>query len=176
MFRQKIFFYLTIISFLNACANVLIKPPSESRIIENIPFYAQSKNQCGPVSLAAVMNYHGVAVTPDEIAAEIFSKTAKGTLTLDMLIYASKKGLKVTQYSGSIEDIRTNINAGKPLIVLVDYGFFYTQYHFMVVIGYSDSGVVVNSDVFQGQFIPIEKFIALWQKTNYWTLLISKPD
>jgi ABC-type bacteriocin/lantibiotic exporter with double-glycine peptidase domain len=155
----------------------LVKPPSDARIIENVPFYAQSKNQCGPASLASVLNYYGVAVTPDEIAAEIFSKSAKGTLNLDMLIYPGKKGLNAAQYSGSIEDIRTNINAGKPLIVLVDYGFsFYTQHHFMVVIGYTDSGFVVNSDVFQRQFVALEKFTAAWQKANNWTLLISKPD
>lgn len=174
---MRIFIYLIILLFVNSCYNAYLKPSSNIKIIENIPFYAQLENQCGPASLAAVLNYYGVEVTPDSIASEIFSQSARGTLNLDMLIYARKKGLNAVQYNGTFEDIKTNIDAGKPLIVLVDFGsFFYSQNHFMVVTGYSDSGIIVNSGNFRGQFIDKERFINAWERTNYWTLLINKKD
>lgn len=174
---MKRLFYLLILLLVYSCSTTLIKSHSDSKIIDNVPFYAQRENQCGPASLAAVLNFYGVTVMPDEIAAEIFSESARGTLTLDMLIYARKKGLNAVQYSGSIEDIKAKINSREPLIVLVDYGFlFYQQNHFMVVVGYNDSGIIVNSEGFQGQFIRLDKFIPAWQKTNYWTLLINKGN
>ncbi len=177
MFHTKILLYLIIISFINSCSNAFIPHPTFTRIIENVPFYAQPENQCGPATLAAVLNYYGAAVTRDEIATEIFSKSAKGTLDLDMLIYARKKGLAAEQYPGSIDDIKAKIDIRKPLIVLVDLGSsFYTQNHFMVVTGYSDNGIIVNSGDLQGQFIPLERFTRIWQKTNYWTLLITSKN
>ncbi|MCX7913473.1 MAG: C39 family peptidase [Thermodesulfovibrionales bacterium] len=144
------------------------------KIIENVPFYPQKEFQCGPASLASILNYYGIMTTPDEIAQEIFSKTAKGTLNLDMVIYARKKGLRANHYVGSFADLQRNIDDGNPVIVLVDYGFsFYRHYHFLVVIGYNDEGVFFNSGDPKKEFMPIEDFMPLWRRTNYWTLLIK---
>ncbi len=174
---MKIFAYLIILFFAYSCSNIYITTQTNARIIENVPFYPQQEYQCGPATLAGVLNYQGLAVTPEEIAADIFSKSAKGTLNLDMLIYARKKGFNAIQYSGSIEDIRANINAGYPVIVLVDYGvLLYRQNHFMVIIGYNDDGFIVNSDVLERQFIDYKRFIRAWEKTKYWLLLIKKKD
>ena len=67
------------------------------------------------------MHYWGVEASPEAIAEEIYSKSAKGTLGLDMVLYARKKGLDVVQSRGSIKSIKENIDLGYPVIVLVDY-------------------------------------------------------
>lgn len=171
------FIYIIIFFFTFSCSGYHIQHKSHGKIIENIPFYPQQEYQCGPASLAGVMNYQMHEITPEKIADEIFSKSAKGTLGLDMVIYAKNKGLKAMQYTGSMNDLKANINSGYPLIVLVDYGFlFYQQNHFMVIIGYNDYGVIVNSDAAEHQFIGAESFVKTWEKTNYWTLLIKRQD
>ncbi len=168
---------LLIILIFFSCSSYHIQKSYNGKIIENVPFYSQLEYQCGPASLAGVMNYHGLNIIPEKIAEEIFSKSAKGTLTLDMLLYARSKGLKTIQYSGNMDDLRFNIDSDYPLIVLVDYGFlFYKHHHFMVVIGYNDMGVIINSDTSEKQFIKTEDFLKIWQKTNYWTLLIKRQD
>lgn len=168
---------LLIIFIIFSCSNRYNQKIYNGKIIENIPFYPQLEYQCGPASLAAVINYHGLEITPEKIAEEIFSKSAKGTLTIDMVLYAKSKGLKAIQYSGKLDDLRFNIDSGYPLIVLVDYGFlFYKHHHFMVVIGYNDRGVIINSDTRERQFIRTEDFLKIWQKTNYWVLLIKRYD
>jgi len=173
-FSSSIIIIIITLFFICSCSNAYIQPQSATKLIENIPFYPQEDYQCGPASLAGVLNYHGVVITPEEIAADIFSKSAKGTLNLDMLIYAKNKGFKALQYKGSIDDIRININKGLPLIVLVDYGFlFYMQNHFMVIIGYNDYGIIVNSYAYEKQFIALDRFLDAWEKTNFWTLLIK---
>jgi predicted double-glycine peptidase len=160
--------------FVLLCSCSTIPENSRGHIIENVPFYAQTSYQCGPASLAGVLNYWGIKVTPDEIAEEIYSASARGTLDIDMVLYARKRGLLVTQYEGTVEDLRKNIDFRHPLIVLVDYGFsFVRKNHFIVVIGYNDHGVIVNSGKKKGKFVLEKDFLKSWEKTKFWTLLIK---
>ncbi len=169
---------IIIIFLLYSCAGVEHLPKnSQTHLIENVPFYPQTAYQCGPASLAGVLNFWGVNVTPDEIAQEIYSKSARGTLNIDMVLYAQKKGLDAVQYEGSMDDLRKNIDSRHPIIVLVDYGFFSIQAnHFMVVIGYNEDGIIVNSGKDREKFISEKDFISSWKKTKYWTLLIKKGE
>ncbi len=142
--------------------------------IEKIPFFPQEDYQCGPASLAMVLNYWGAYVTPDDIAREIFSESARGTLTIDMVLYAQGKGLSASQYKGGAEDLKKNIDSGYPVIVLVDYGFsIYQKNHFMVVKGYNEHGVIVNSGRNMDKFIPEKDFLKIWRRADFWTLLIK---
>jgi len=170
-------FLVLLAFFLLSCAVVssVNRPESrDNRMIRDVPFYAQETYQCGPASLAGVMNYWKIDVTPDDIAEEIYSRSAKGTLNMDMVIYPQKKGLLAEQYSGNMKDLKKNIDSGYPLIVLVDYGFWvYQANHFMVVIGVDQDGVIANSGKDKGKFIPEEDFIKTWEKTKFWTLLIK---
>jgi hypothetical protein len=172
--------FLLILTFLFSClfSCAAIKEIPESgyvRIIENVPFYPQEDYQCGPASLAGVLNYWGISAEPGDIAKEIFSESVKGTLNIDMALYAQKKGLHADFYKGNIEDLKKNIESGFPVIVLVDYGIsLYQVNHFMVVTGYNDYGVIVNSGKYQNNLIIEKDFIRLWKKANYWTLLIKK--
>jgi predicted double-glycine peptidase len=159
------------------CSCSTVQENSQSHVIEDVPFYAQTSYQCGPASLAGVLNYWGIKVTPDEIAEEIYSTSARGTLDIDMVLYAQKRGLLVIQYEGTIEDLRKNIDSRHPLIVLVDYGFsFMRENHFIVVIGYNDHGVIVNSGKKKCKFVLEEDFLKSWEKTKFWTLLIEPSE
>ena len=173
---NRILSILFIVYFMHSCAVVNpVLESKQSRIIANVPFHAQEDYQCGPASLAGVMNYWKIDVTPDDIAKEIYSKSAKGTLNIDMVIYPQRKGLTAEQYSGGMKDLKKNIDSGYPLVVLVDYGFWaFQSNHFMVVVGYNEDGVIVNSGKDKGKFMPEEDFIKTWEKTRFWTLLIKR--
>jgi hypothetical protein len=43
----------------------------------------------------------------------------------------------------------------------------------MVVTGYDESGVIVNSGKERQKFIASKDFLKSWRKTNFWTLLIT---
>jgi predicted double-glycine peptidase len=145
-------------------------------MIPDVPFYPQQEYQCGPAALTSVLTYWGAHADPDEIGREIFSPSARGTLTIDMMLYAKKMGFHAEQVKGSLEALRHSVDSGYPLIVMVDYGFSVLQVnHFMVVIGYDNNGVIVHSGKSPNKFIPQEDFLSTWRKTDYWTLLIKKP-
>jgi ABC-type bacteriocin/lantibiotic exporter with double-glycine peptidase domain len=166
---------LLVLPFLISCAAAPTAGPP-ARVIEGVPFYAQEDYQCGPASLAGVMNFWGVDVTPEDIAGEIFSGRAKGTLNIDLALFARGRGLEARYFGGTLEDIRDSIDAGYPPIVLVDLGLWlYRKDHFMVVVGYSEGGLIVNSGREEHKFVPAEDFVRAWEKAGSWTLLVKAP-
>jgi ABC-type bacteriocin/lantibiotic exporter with double-glycine peptidase domain len=170
-----LFLFLLTGHFLFSCAGPLsVKESPTARLIEKVPFYPQEEYQCGPASMAGVLNYWGLKVSPEEVAAEIFSPKARGTLDMDMVFYAERKGMKVGQYRGSLEDLRGNIDSGHPLVVLVDEGFWvYQKGHYLVVIGYDQNGFIVNSGKDRHKWVSRDHFLRTWERTKFWTLRIT---
>ena len=148
---------------------------AEDFIISSVPFFPSKDYQCGPVSLAMVLNFWGINIQPPEIASEIYSKNARGTSDFDMLLYVKKLGLKVEQYKGNLDDLKEKIKKGHPLIVMVDEGFwFYKKYHYMVVVGFNEREIIVNTEDREREKIDIGKFLNKWSKTDFWTLYIYR--
>ncbi len=166
-----------ILLLICACAGSFpLKDSGRARLLKDVPFYPQETWQCGPASLAAVFNFWGGRVSPEEIAAAVYSREAKGTLDMDMVFYAEKKGWKTRQYQGGREDILKEIDSGIPLVVLVDYGFWiYHQHHFMVVIGYDENAVIAHSGMEREKRISWDYFLRTWEKTKFWTLRVTPP-
>ncbi|MEW5745681.1 MAG: C39 family peptidase [Nitrospirota bacterium] len=180
-YRIPGFFWGVLLALLCSCtvapvhtdSPVGMQADSRPVVIEEVPFYAQEIYQCGPASMAGVLNYWDIAVTPEEIARDIYSPSARGTLTLDMVLYAQRKGLAAKHYSGGWDDLRQKVAAQQPLVVLVDNGMlFYQLHHFMVVVGYTGSQVIVNSGGTERMRLDREKFLASWEKTKFWTLWV----
>lgn len=175
-------FFMVPAAFLSSCASGRSKVSPEispravnaGRVLRGVPFYPQKDYQCGPVSLAEVMNYYGAKTSPGRIARVIWSKTARGTLDIDMPLYPARAGFRAKQYRGSVRDLEKNIAHGRPLVVFVDYGFWvYQQGHFMVVVGYDRDGIIVHSGRTPFLHVPWDEFLGPWKKTGYWTLLIT---
>lgn len=150
--------------------------PSQEHLIKDVPFSPQEDYQCGPASLAGILNYWKVPVSPSEIAREVYSHAAKGTLGIDLAHYARGKGLSATIISGSWEGLTKLIEAGYPVLVFVDLGFLSIQAnHFMVVVGYDKGGVIVNSGKEREKKMKKRKFVRAWEKNDFWMLLV-KPE
>jgi hypothetical protein len=163
--------------FLFSCGTLREIPEAGNvHLIEKVPFFSQEDYQCGPASLAMILNYWGIRVPPGDIAKEIFSDSAGGTLNIDMVLYAQGKGLFAFQFKATIDELRKYIDSGYPVIVLVDYGFsLYRVNHFMVVTGYNEQGIIVNSGRNKDKFIAEKDFLKTWGRADFWTLLI-KPN
>ncbi len=168
--------FLISISLFACVSTHSIASSGHDHVISGVPFYPQERNRCGPAALAGVMNFWDVKVSPSEIANEIYSDSAKGTLNIDMLVYPQKRGLRAQQYSGNTEDLKKKIDGGFPVIILVDYGFWVMEAgHFMVVTGYNDQGFFVNSERKRQQFISEKDLLKIWKKVDFCTLLI-RPE
>lgn len=151
--------------------------------LSGIPLYPQEELQCGPASLASVLSFWGQPVTPEEIAAQIYSSRLQGTFPLDMAAYAETYGgehrLSIRVIRDKPEVFKEEITSGHPLVVFVDLGVWvWKKGHFMVLVGYDDTreGVIVHSGTVADKFIPYTVFLRQWSKTGYWTLRIVPAD
>ena len=165
---------------LAGCAGGLpatFSPPVGAARLANVPFFPQLDYQCGPASLAGVLNYYGKRITPEEVAQAIFRENIRGTVTLDMVLYAREQGFSARWFKGTVGEIVETINAGSPLVVMVDYGFsVVSRNHYMVVVGYDSEGIVANSGTSRETHISWSDFLPTWEKANRWTLRIEPKD
>jgi predicted double-glycine peptidase len=183
--RVTILLCLSVLLSFHGCATIERVSPKRLTDIKaekviDVPFFPQEAFQCGPAALATVINYwyektgSGKTLSPEAIAAEIYSPSARGVLGLDLELYARKRGFHTQQLAGAISDLKHGVDDGIPPIVLVDYGFsFYQRNHFMVVKGYSDGGILVNSGRKESELIAHEDLLKIWEKTGFWVLLVK---
>jgi len=153
--------------------------PEEIRLVEGVPGYVQDRYQCGPSALASVIGYwrgRGLSsayADADTIGRDIYSKSARGVLGMDLLFYAQDLGFEAMQTKGGIEELRKLIDDETPAIILVDYGAgSYQINHFMVAFGYSDEGFVVHSGT-GVRHITEKELQRIWERAGYWTLVVK---
>ena len=147
---------------------------SNVHLITGMPFFHQKAFQCGPATLAAVLNYYGETLATEKIADAVFREKLRATTTLDMLLYPRQIGYASEYYEGSVTDLKEAVKNKVPLIVMVDYGLGpVSKYHFLVVAGYSSEGVIPNSEKLENSVVPWNIFINQWGKTHNWTLRIQ---
>jgi ABC-type bacteriocin/lantibiotic exporter with double-glycine peptidase domain len=144
--------------------------------ISGVPFFPQLADQCGPASLAAVINYWGKEITPDEISTAIYSPRLKGTLSLDMWQYAQNQQFQADMHKGSIEDLEVHLAKNIPVIAFLNLGLDWLPVgHFVVVVGLEPIKryVITYNGKEQNSRISYDRFLHAWGKTNFWTLVVQ---
>lgn len=152
-----------------------VEEPENRHYISDVPFFPQSEYECGPAALASVLNYYGCRITPDEIAKTIYRKRLRGTLSMDLLLFAQGMGVFVRAYRGDLTDLKEQISKNRPLIVFQDVGYpLLPIRHFSVVIGYDETKgiLILHSGKRTNKAIPYKGFLRSWAKMDNWTLLI----
>jgi len=168
---------------LNGCASPLHEKPQSSLehqqvFLKNVPFYPQEQYQCGPASLAMVLSWSGIAVQPDELVQEVFSPGRRGSLQSDLISAVRRYGRIAYPISG-IKTLTTELDAGHPVIVLLNLGFFwYPKWHYAVVVGYDKpSGeILLHSGNNENKRLSFRVFNNLWSRSKEWGLLVLPPS
>ncbi len=163
---------------VSACAprNSLLKSPEHDDRV-SVPFFSNTSDQCGPSSLASVLNYWGEKTTPEELKAEVYLPRLRGTLPMDLLPALEKRGIKGEVIAGSFEDIKTEIQQQRPVIAYLNFGTRkHPIGHFLVVTGYDENrrGLYVHSGPAKDKFATFRRFDRGWKDTDRW-MLIAKP-
>ncbi|MBI4013854.1 MAG: PA2778 family cysteine peptidase [Candidatus Rokubacteria bacterium] len=147
-------------------------------LIGTVPFIPQEAYQCGPASLAMVLQYYGAKVGQEEITRELYLPSIRGTLNLDLEFYARRRGFQARSFSGSLERLKEELRRDRPLIVFQDLGLAtYPVPHFAVVVGYDDraQAVVLHSGTTAYQLVSYAELERTWAHRRAWTLLVTPP-
>jgi hypothetical protein len=137
----------------------------------NVPYRSQWADDardhdadCGPTCLAMILNYHGVAMTPDGVYAHIPTAKSRTDYTNFTVLVnaAAAKDVKLTRVSYqddgeevAFRNLKANLDAGNPGIALVRYlpwksalGNQFDGGHFVVVTGYDNNHIYIHDPLF----------------------------
>ncbi len=106
--------------------------------LTQVPFYPQDDYYCGPSALAMAVTAAGVKVEPEDLVDQVYLPGRKGSLQVEMLAAARRRGLIAYELAPKVEDLLRELAAGTPAIVLENYGPFrwFPIWHYSVVVGY----------------------------------------
>jgi len=176
--------FLVLPMFLSSCGFLPGGPlPQEPEgptkaMVAGVPFFAQEELQCGPAALAMVLNWSGAYVQPAELTPEVYTPGLEGSLQSALIGSARRHGRVAYPLTGS-EALLAEVSAGHPVIVLVNLSFFwYPKWHYAVVIGYDQlhGEVLLHSGDTPRKILSSRIFMNIWQRSEYWGLLVLPPD
>ena len=175
------------IVFLSGCAT----PPQSKTILENspaksnkvllseVPFWPQTRYQCGPAALATVLNTTNLKVQPKQLISQLYIPKKKGALTAEMVATTRQYQRIPVRIEGHLSQIFRQLDSGRPVLVLQNLGFEQlSKWHFAVVVGY---------DIEEGEFIlrsgetaewrtQFAVFERTWARGDYWAMIVLSPD
>ena len=147
--------------------------------LEAVPFFPQKDYQCGPASLATVMRYSGVSVTPEELVPQVYLPNRAGSLQVEMMAAVRRHGLVAWQLAPHFDDLLREVQAGTPVIVMQDYGVWPVSYwHYAVVVGFDreSAKAVLRSGEKRRLEIPFAVLEYTWKESSYWAMVAVPPD
>ena len=146
--------------------------------LSKVVFYPQEENQCGPASLAMVMQNEGLSIEPVQLKDQLYIPDKQGSLQVEMLATARRHGLLAYLLKPELHDVLAEIDAGNPVIVLQNLGLnWYPLWHYAVVIGYDldKEEVILRSGLNQRLAMPFTTFEHTWARSKYWAMLALQP-
>jgi len=155
-------------------------PPAyaKPRELTQVPFFPQEAYQCGPASLATVLQAQGLDVTPADLKDQVYIPERKGSLQIEMVASTRRHQLVPYILRPQLKDVLDEINAGQPVLVLQNQGVsWYPQWHYAVIIGYNMQAgeLILRSGVTRRYLIRMPTFERTWQRSRYWAMLALKP-
>jgi tetratricopeptide (TPR) repeat protein len=182
---QRCLQFYCIVFLLSGCAglnnSVILEKAGNVPLqveIETVPFYSQKEYQCGPASLAMVLNWSGLPISSEDLTAEVFTPDRKGSLQADMVSAVRRNGRIAYVFTG-LSDLFAEVAAGYPVIILQNLGLsWYPVWHYAVVIGYdlSEKYVILRSGNIHRKLMSFQVFEKTWARGNYWGLLILQSN
>lgn len=140
-----------------------------------VPYVPQIRdNDCGPAALASLLKYYGKEVILEEVTNEIYIPALKRTLLPDMENFARAQGFETDSGRGDISLLRQAIDAGIPVIVLMETGSGVVRRpHYIVITGYTQDGFLAHAGVMKNVFMGFDEFDRKWRIMNRLYLMIT---
>lgn len=151
--------------------------PTQIELTE-VPFHPQEIHQCGPASLAMVLNAGGRLKTPQELTDQVYLPGREGSLQVEMLAATRRNGLVAYELAPKLNDLLAEVAAGYPVLVLQNLALsWYPRWHYAVVIGYDleRTEIILRSGLERRQVMPLTTFEHTWKRSGYWGMLAMPP-
>lgn len=152
---------------------LLFSAEAGSLEVEGVPFVKQESHWCGPASLASVFAYYGISIDQNTIARDVYTAKLDGALITDLENYARSQGFQTRLGQGTDEIVKAALREKRPVIVLVDLGFWVmSRPHYLVVTGYDETGFRAHTGDEAGKIFPYVEFDRIWTRKGSVYLLV----
>jgi predicted double-glycine peptidase len=181
-------------ALLGGCASVTrfsgITLSDDALFLSNVAPIRQNKTYaCGPACVAAVAAHWGI--TPAEFKAKI-PRSIEDVTGDDLQRMAQQLGLQAFAYQGSMEDLRQNLEKGRPVIAMIPMpmlargglvaGSVFNLWnelgprppHWVVVVGVaSDNRIIINDPASGPLLVKDDRFREWWTRSDNLCVLIA---
>jgi tetratricopeptide (TPR) repeat protein len=156
-----------------------LAPGARSRVeLDATPFFPQDKYQCGPAALATVLAASGVDVTPAALIPRVYLPARHGSLQVEMEAAPRDYGRLIYPLSPNMDSILAELDAGRPVLVLHNYGLsILPRWHYAVVIGYDatrDRFILRSGDQRRREW-RARTFMLAWHNGGRWAMVALAP-
>lgn len=142
--------------------------------LSSTPFHPQERYQCGPASLAMVLNASGIPVVPDALVSQVYVPAREGSLQPEMLAVARRNGAFSMTVPPRLPALLEEVAAGHPVIVLQNLSLsLFPLWHYAVVIGYdlAQAEVILRSGTTERLVMPMSTFEHTWTRGGSWGMV-----
>jgi len=181
--RQRWLTLVLIGFWLAGCSSApptpLAEPRAPSRLIGEVPFFAQTTDQCGPAALASVLRFRGAETSPETLRRQIYLPERGGSLQLELIAATRSHGLLPQRLPPNLDALLQEISAGNPVLVLQNLAFdWLPRWHYAVVIGYDadNDEIILHSGERAQLRRPAWLFERTWARAEHWALVITRPE
>ena len=147
--------------------------------LADTPFFPQTQYQCGPAALATVLGASGLAITPDELAPQVFLPGRKGSLQLELVAATRRQQRLAYVLKPEPGALFAELASGKPVLVLQNLGVSWLPvWHYAVVIGADPVAetVVLRSGTDHRRVMSYRRFMDSWQRADRWAMVVTPAD
>lgn len=172
--------YIICILVVSGCGvhHSYVGPPLFNKPVELVDtsFFPQKKYQCGPAALATVLQSSGIYVPPDALASQVYLPGRKGSLQAEIMAATRGYGRLPYQIEGTLAALIAELEAGRPVLVLQDYGLAgLRMYHYAVVVGGMENTFILRSAGEKRLFVETDDFLRTWKRAGYWGMVVLQP-
>lgn len=164
---------------LAACAALPPPLPEDpARELAAVPFFPQTIHHCGPAALATTLGWSGVAVTPEQIAPQVYIPGRRGSLAVELAAAARRAGRIPYPVAHDEAALQAELDGGAPVLVLQDLGLAGLRaWHFAVVIGFDPQHAVyvLRSGTERRSLERRELFLRRWERGGGWAVVTLPP-
>lgn len=115
------------------------------------PDAGRYRNDCGAACVGMLLDWQGVHLTTNALAAQTtLAQHDDGLTCWQLAALLNKNGVPARVRTLHLADLRAELDAGRPVILLVWYGHIpnrqatFSGGHFFVVVGYDEDSFYVN--------------------------------
>ena len=170
-----------LLSGMLGCAGLPLPRIDESSLAARVEltavgFFPQEDHQCGPAALATVLQAAGVAVTPEELVAQVYLPARQGSLQVELLAATRRHARVPYLLEPQLDSVLREVAAGHPVLVLQNLGLSWLPvWHYAVVVGFDvpQRELLLRSGREPRAVLSLAEFERSWGLAQHWALLIT---